>query len=224
MILQDTSNPFEPIEVARKKLPYSFDVTSIKGPTSHQTQQANITSFYNVRCRAEHPCPAATIQLEDSTLGMDALSISPASDAHDLPISDRNGGRVQSCHEVLVGQQTLLTSGSPSLIILNTPYGSPHILTDAQARANIAEREVKINYHEMKIRELKATFEADSQEKYAAIKDYFNSRILAIQREVADRLNDVLGRAPSGSGNGGERDGEGFPCPEVRTLNSPLSH
>jgi len=51
----------------------------------------------------------------------------------------------------------------------------------------------------MKISDLKATFEAESQEKYAAIIDHFNGRILAVQKEMSDRLNDVLGRAP-GSG------------------------
>jgi len=64
-------------------------------------------------------------------------------------------------------------------------------------RAMIAEREVQIRALEMKIRDLKATFEAESQEKFAAIMDHFNSRMLAVQKDVADHVN----RAP-GSGSG----------------------
>ncbi len=148
------------------------------GPTSvhDPTQQA-------CRCRrAEHPSPAATIHSEDSSFGIDALCISPASDASAQHI----------------------------------PTGSEEV----RARARIAEREVQIKALEVKIGDLKASFEAESQEKYAAIKDHFNSRILVIQNEIADRLNDVLGRAPgSGSGCHG-REGEecALPCPEVRTL------
>ena len=47
------------MEVARKELPYSFDVTSNKGPTSHHTQEANITPSSNIRFNAEPPGPAA---------------------------------------------------------------------------------------------------------------------------------------------------------------------
>jgi len=61
----------------------------------------------------------------------------------------------------------------------------------------IAEREVQIRALEMKIRDLKATFEAESQEKFIAIMDHFNSRMLAVQKDVADHFN----RAP-GSGSG----------------------
>ena len=61
MILKDASNPLEPIEVARKELPYSFDVRSTKGLTSHHTQQANIGSSSSVRRKAKRPCPAATL-------------------------------------------------------------------------------------------------------------------------------------------------------------------
>jgi hypothetical protein len=58
------------------------------------------------------------------------------------------------------------------------------------------EREVQINALEMKIGDLKASFEANSKEKYAAIMDHFNSRILDMQKEISDRLNDVLSRPP----------------------------
>ena len=103
------------------------------------------------------------------------------------------------------------------------PCEAPHIPTDTekdQLRARIAEREVQINALEVKIRDLKATFEAESQEKYAAIKDHFNCRVLVIQKEIADRLSDLLGRAPGSGGGCHGRDGEelALPCPEVRTL------
>ena len=64
VILKDASNPFEPIEVAREELPYSFDVRSsiprTKGPASDHTQEATISSSSSIRRRAKHPGPAAT--------------------------------------------------------------------------------------------------------------------------------------------------------------------
>ena len=87
---------------------------------------------------------------------------------------------------------------SPFALVLRRPSESTHIPTDSEqirTRARIAEREVQINALEMKIRDLKATFEAESQEKYAAIMRHFSSRILAVQKETADRLSDVLSRA-----------------------------
>ncbi len=64
MILKDPSNPEEPIEVARKKLPYSFDVRSsrprIKEPTSDQTQRTNISPPPNIRRGAKQVGPIAT--------------------------------------------------------------------------------------------------------------------------------------------------------------------
>ena len=226
MILKDASNSVGPIEVARKELPYSFDVRSptpwTNGPTSHHTERANISSSGGI-CHDQHPGPAATTHSEDSTFGIDTLCISPTSDAGAQPILDRNSGSNR-----VAGQRTPPT-GCPSPmgpLVLHPPRESPHIPTDAEkdrARARIAEREVQINALEMKIRELKATFEADSQVKYAAIKDHFSTRVLAIQREFADRLNDVLSRAPSGSDRQG-RDWEVFPCPQVKTLGTRYSH
>ena len=180
--------------------------------------------------RAEHPSPAATIHPETSSFGIDALSISPTSDASAQHISDGNTCRGQFCDTSnIVGQRTP-TRPSPMgpLDLDHRPCESPHIPTDAEkdrARARIAEREIQINALEVKIRDLKATFEAENQEKYAAIKDHFNCRILVIQKEIADRLNDLLGRAP-GSGSGyHEHDGEelALPCPELRTLGTRYS-
>ena len=62
--LKDASNLPGPIQVARKELPYTFDVRSsvprTKGPTNCHTQQANIGSSSNVSRKAKRPCPAAT--------------------------------------------------------------------------------------------------------------------------------------------------------------------
>ena len=182
----------------------------------HPTQQA---------CRlAEYPSPAAIIHPKTSSFGIDALSISPTSDASAQHRSD--GNTCKSCDTPnVVGQQTA-PPRCPSLMgpldLHHLHCESPHISTDAEkdrARARIAEREVQINALEVKIRDLKATFEAESQEKYAAIKDHFNCRILVIQKEIADRLNDVLGRAPgSGSGCHGQGEECALPCPQVRSL------
>jgi len=192
------------------------------GPTSvhDPTQQA-------CRCRrAEHPSPAATIHSEDSSFGIDALCISPASDASARLISDGSTCSGYPCDTPnIVGQQTPPTRYTllmGPLDLHHLPCGAPHIPTDAEkdrARARIAEREVQINALEVKIRNLKATFEAESQEKYAAIKDHFNCRILVIQNEITDRLNDALGRTPGSGGGCHGREGEevALPCPEVRT-------
>ena len=62
MVLKDARDPSKPIEVARKELPYSFDVRSskprVKQPTGDQAQQANIGPSSNVRRGARHLGPA----------------------------------------------------------------------------------------------------------------------------------------------------------------------
>ena len=68
VILKDASNPFEPMEVARKELPYFFDVRPskprVKEPTRtsdrDQTQPTTIGALSNIRCGAEYPGPATT--------------------------------------------------------------------------------------------------------------------------------------------------------------------
>ena len=194
----------------------SIEPTSVHDPAQHACR------------RAEHPSPAATIHSEDCSFGIDALCISPASDASAQHISDGDTCRGHSCDTPnIVGQQTPSTRCS-SLMGPLLPCESPHIPSDEEkdrARARITEREVQINALEAKISDLRATFEAESQEKYSAIKDHFNSRMLVIQNEIADRLNDIRGRAPgSGSGCYG-REGEECapPCPEVRTLGTRYS-
>ena len=61
-----------------------------------------------------------------------------------------------------------------------------------QTRAKVAEREIQINVLEMKIGDLKATFEAESQEKLAVLQPimgHLYSQILAIQGELVNRWN-----------------------------------
>lgn len=60
---------------------------------------------------------------------------------------------------------------------------------EISARARRTDRGVQINTLEMKIRDLNATFEAESQKKYAAVMDHLNSLILAIQKAMVDRLS-----------------------------------
>ena len=105
--------------------------------------------------------------------------------------------------------------------VLRLPYESPHIppnTEEIRVRARIAEREIQVGALEAKIRALQATFEAESREKYAAIVDHFNNRILTIQKEITDRFNDVLSRPPGSRRHG--RAGEEFapPCPGPRSL------
>ena len=188
MILKDVNNPVEPIEVARKELPYSFDVRSstprTKGPASHHTHQANIISPSNIRGRAKHPSPVATIHSEDTSSGIDVLFISPASDAGAQPVSHGDTYRGQSCVSSNFGQQ------EPPLFT-HAP-NSAFEEVGGQIRSKVADREAKISTLEGFIKQLKDTFEADGREKDAALQpliDYLYGQILVIQKEIADRLN-----------------------------------
>ena len=61
-----------------------------------------------------------------------------------------------------------------------------------QTRAKIFDREARINVLEMKTRDLKATFDAEGQEKFPPllrIMHHFNSRILTIRKETEDHWN-----------------------------------
>ena len=63
---------------------------------------------------------------------------------------------------------------------------------EAQIRVKVAERDVQINALETTIKNLEGTLEADGREKDAALRpliEYLYSQILAIQKEIADRLN-----------------------------------
>jgi hypothetical protein len=133
-----------------------------------------------------------------SALRTDAPRTPSTSDAGAQHISEKSRGRPHDTSSILGQLQP-----PPSALARRLPCESPHIPTDAEknmARHRIARRVVQISALEMRISDLEATFEAESIEKYAAIMDHFNSRILAIQKEVADRLNDALSQAPeSGS-------------------------
>ena len=196
-------------------------------PTTEPTESPSVHNQTQPACRrANHPGPAATIRSEDSSFGIDALCISPASGVSTQPISDESTCRGQLCGTpIFDGRQTPPThcTSLTGPCVLHPSCESPHIPTDAEkarARARISEREVRIDALEVRIKDLKAAFETESQEKYAAIKHHFDSRILTIQKEITDRLNDVLGRTPGGGngGHGGEGEECALPCPEVRTL------
>jgi len=56
----------------------------------------------------------------------------------------------------------------------------------------MAEREVQIKALEMKVRDLRATFEVESQEEFAALQpimEQLNGQIFAFQKELVDRLD-----------------------------------
>jgi hypothetical protein len=61
-----------------------------------------------------------------------------------------------------------------------------------QTRAKVAERQAQVEFLEAKVREERAVFEAESQEKVAHLRpimDFFQSQILSIQRQMADEWN-----------------------------------
>ena len=204
----------------REVLPYSFDIQPrTKEPTRDQTQQANVGALSNIRCVAKHPGPAATAsqavgpECQEEMAGEisdhkhagqrtcgHTLSIGQVEQSRsDLrrSVSHPSAVRAQHISEGSTGQSydTSSTLVQQFAHLLHLPCELPHPPTDTEkirARARIAKREVQINALETKIRDLKATFEAESQEKYAAVMDHVNSRILAIQKEIADRMNDVL--------------------------------
>ena len=89
------------------------------------------------------------------------------------------------------------TSNIQSPLFSHVPLSAlsfPRIPTspEAQIRVNVAERDVQINALETTIKNLEGTLEADGREKDAALRpliEYLYSQILAIQKEIADRLN-----------------------------------
>ena len=145
------------------------------------------------------------------------------------PTPSASNAGAQQISEKFRGRPYDTSNTHPPLFayVLCPPCGSPHIplnTEEIRAQARIAEREVQIGAVEAKIRALKATFEAESREKYAAIVDHFNNRILTIQKEITDRFNDVLSRPPGSRRHG--RAGEEFapPCPGLRSLSIRYSH
>ena len=146
--------------------------------------QVNITPPSNIRGGAKRPIPAATIHSEEISSGINALFISSASDAGAQHVSDGNSSRGQSCASGNLGQY------EPPLFA-RAPNPS---FEDAggQIRGKVTDREAKISTLEGFIKQLRDTFEADGREKDAALQpliEYLYGQILAIQKEIADRLN-----------------------------------
>jgi uncharacterized small protein (DUF1192 family) len=173
VILKDASNPSEPIEVARKELPYTFDVKSskprIKEPASDQTQQANVgIGTY----------PGASF----NTNMRSAATHSPAS---------------FHSHPVFHPSPALLVQDIQPPLFAHLPFPVfevPNTLTRMEAliRVRVAEREARINALETSIKRMKATFEADGEKKDAALQPLIallSNQIVGIQKEIADRLN-----------------------------------
>ena len=145
------------------------------------------------------------------------------------PTPSTSDAGAQHISEKCGGQPYDTSNTHPPLFAhdLCSPCESPHIppnTEEIRAQARIAKREVQIDALEAKIGALKATFEAESREKYAAIVDHFNNRILTIQKEITDRFNEVLSRPPENRRP--DREGEEFapPCPELRSLSIRYSH
>ena len=79
----------------------------------------------------------------------------------------------------------------PSILRQQKPPPFAHIplLPMPPIRVKVAERDVQINTLETSIKDLRATLEADSREKTAALEQWLHSQILVIQKEIADCLN-----------------------------------
>jgi len=127
----------------------------------------------------------ATMRSGGSSARVNAPRMSSTSDANAQPISDK--GR---------GQPYYMSNMQPPLFVHDPlpVFELPHIpaSTEAQIRVKVAEREIQINGLEATMKHLKATVEADGREKDAALQpliEYLYSQILAIQKEIADRVN-----------------------------------
>ena len=179
MILKDASNLSQPIEVARKKLPCSFDVYSsksrIKEPTSARTQQANIDASSDASLRQPTNCHILSTREPEQQ--------SP-SDVQHLP------SIIPVFHPSSAPKPPLVQDGQPrhgpSPFAHRPSVHSLRVLTNAEkilARAKVAERQAQIDDLEMKTRDLRANFEVESQ-KLATI----DSQILVIQKEMVDRF------------------------------------
>ena len=139
MILKDASDPSEPIEVARKNLPYSFDVRSskprIKEPTSDQMQRPNISPSSDIRRGAKRLGLIAT----PSSLPSAQLAAGPHSESNEgqmrreqiagkLPGRERAGQRMNgyvSCIGESKQQSPSDPQRLPSAIPVFHPSGVP---------------------------------------------------------------------------------------------------
>ena len=84
---------------------------------------------------------------------------------------------------------------APFALAYHPSIQPPRILTNTeklQTRAKLSERQAQIKRFEMMIKDLRANFEAESQEKLAplqSIVDHFDSQILVIQKELVNHWN-----------------------------------
>lgn len=121
-----------------------------------------------------------------------ALSASDVSAEHFQDGSIRNGQFYNI--PIILGQQKPASTCSFTSIRRHS-FDLHHLPMDTeknQTRAKVAEREAQINTLEMKIRDLRTTFEAESQEKSAALQpimDHLHSQRLSIQKEIVDHWN-----------------------------------
>jgi len=133
-----------------------------------------------------------TMRSETSSLGINVPSTSSVSN-NGAQRTSHGGTRKGHSYNmpIIPGQQK-----SPPFALAHRPsFQSVRIPTNTekvQTRAKVAERQAQINGFEMIIRDLRANFEAESQEKLAplqSIMDHFDSQILVIQKEMADHWN-----------------------------------
>ena len=148
--------------------------------------------------RPQHDSPGG--EDRDSPEGCQGLVIATRSGGSPLsmnapptPSTSNAGAQHKSSHR----GQPYNTSNIRSPLFAHTPlpvFSFPRIptSTEAQIRVKVAEREVQIYVLETTIKRLKGALEADSRERDAALQpliEYLYSQILAIQKEIADRLN-----------------------------------
>ena len=138
------------------------------------------------RCRLYAPTPAHC----DSR--SNALTASEVNAEHFL---DGNTRRGQFYNPPTILEQEKPAHTGPFASICRHPFDLYHFPMDTeknQTRAKVAERDAQINALEMKIRDLRTTFEGESQKKSAALQplmDHLYGQRLNIQKEIVDHWN-----------------------------------
>ena len=134
-----------------------------------------------------------TIMHSEGSLGINALQPTSDAGAPHTPDGSTRKGRPYSALDIPRQQKP-----SPFALVHHSSFQSPHIPTTTErnlTRAKIAEREVQIQALEMKISYLLGPFAAEGQEKFPRLQPimgHLNSRILSVQKGIADRLNVFL--------------------------------
>ena len=121
-----------------------------------------------------------------------ALSASDVSAEHSPDGSIRRGQFYNT--PIILGQEKPAPTGSFASIRRHAfdLYHFPMDTEKDQTRAKVAEREAQINALEIKIRDLRTTFEAESQEKSATVQpimDHLYGQLFNIQKEIVDHWN-----------------------------------